>query len=363
MKKNIFRLFTAVAALTITMVFSSCKEEPVKPEENGTEISFENPRYMDAADGNIYITSYYPMGVARFDIAKNTFTGFCKFGQFHPEGIAAVDGKLYIASSNISDENFNYSYDNKLYIVDIATFTLLDSVTIGVNPQIVKKLDNNHIVFNTWGDYSTDFGGTYIMNTDNKEIVDLQQALTKFDVYNGNIYGYATTYNADYTTSTSIYKIDGNSHSISQILNDFSATDGVYGININSHNGDIVILTDGNYTATGDVYVYTSAGAQRMGAQSAGNLPSKAVAIDGDNLLVLNEGGWGHNNSSISRVDVATSNCTPDYFAQVNGRSLGDVAQDIIIVGSKAYATVTFSNSLEVIDPTNGKSTRIATEK
>lgn len=363
MKKNILKLFAAVAALTATMVFSSCNDDPVKPDDNTAEVNFENPRYMAEADGNIYITSYYPLGVARYNTETMAFTGFCNLGQFHPEGIAAVGGKLYIASSNISDENFNYSYDNKLYVVDIATFALIDSIIIGVNPQLVKKLDNNHIVFNTWGDYTTDFGGTYILNTDSKEIVDLQQALTKFDVYNGNIYGYATTYNPDYTTSTSIYKIDGNSHSVSQILSDFSAADGVYGLSINHTNGDIVILTDGNYTATGDVYVYTSNGTQRLAATATGNLPSKAVAIDGDNLLVLNEGGWSKNNSGISRVDVANSSCTADFFASSNGRGLGDVAQDLIIVGNKAYATVTFSNSFEVMDPATGKSTRIATTK
>jgi len=201
------------------------------------------------------------------------------------------------------------------------------------------------------------------MNTDTKEIVDLNQALTKFDVCNGNIYGYTSTYNADYTTRTNIYRIDGNSHSVSQILSDFSSTDGVYGVNVNPNNGDIIILTDGNYTATGDCYVYTADGQQRMGATQVGNLPSKAVALDGNNLLILNEGGWGRNNAGISRIDAALGNSVPNFFADNNGRGLGDVAQDLIIAGGKAYATVTFSNSLEVMDPATGKSTRIATTK
>ena len=364
MKKNILKTLALLTTFSATAFFTSCKDDPVTPtDSNTTEISFENPRYLDVADGNLYVTCYYPIGVARYDVDQMKFTGFCHLGQFHPEGVAAVGDKLYIASSSISDENYNFSYDNKLYVVDIATFTLVDSITVGLNPQLVKKLDNNHIVFNTWGDYASDLGGTYIMNTDTKEIVDLNQALTKFDVCNGNIYGYASTYNADYTTSTSIYRIDGNSHSVSQILSDFSSTDGVYGVNVNPNNGDIIILTDGNYTATGDCYVYTSDGQQRMGATQVGNLPSKAVALDGNNLLILNEGGWGRNNAGISRIDAASGNSTPNFFADNNGRGLGDVAQDLIIAGGKAYATVTFSNSLEVMDPSSGKSTRIATTK
>lgn len=366
MKKHTFRLLALLTTLSTALAFTSCKEDPITTNDNGntdTEVSFENPRYMAEADGNIYVTCYYPIGVARYDIDQMKFTGLCTLGQFHPEGIAAVGDKLYIASSSISDENNQFSYDNKLYVVDIASFKVVDSISVGINPQLVKKLDNNHIVFNTWGDYTTDFGGTYVMNTDTKEIVDLHQALTKFDICNGIIYGYASVYNEDYTQSTSFFKIDGNSHEVSEILNDFTSSDGVYYVGANPNNGDLVVLTDGQYTANGDVYVYTSDGTQRMGATAVGNLPTKFVALDADNLLILNEGGWGRNNSSISRINVATASCTTNFFADNNGRGLGDVAQDLILVGSKAYATVTFSNSLEVMDPQTGKSTRIATTK
>ena len=364
MKKHLFKALVAIMAVSAMTFFTSCKEDP---EENNTntpiDVNVENPRYMEAVDGNIYVTCYYPMSVIRFDPAQQAITGICNLGQFHPEGIAAVGGKLYIASSNISDENFNYSYDNKLYVVDIATFKLVDSIIVGYNPAKVKKLDNTHIVFNTLGNYSTDFGGSYIMNVNSKEIVNLNIALTNFDVYGGNIYGYATTYNADYTTNDVFYKIDGNTHQSTTILSDFSSNDGAYGININPNNGNIIVTTNGNYTAAGDCYVFASDGTTRMSAVQMGNLPSKAVAIDGDNLLVLNEGGWGANNSGVSRLNVAGSSATVNYFADNNGRGLGDVAQDMIILNGKAYITVTFSNSIETMDVNTGKSTRFATTK
>ena len=365
MKKTLLRTFIALAVAASTLLDSSCKTEEETPEQQGNtiEANFETPRYLEAADGNIYMTCYYPMSVVRFDPAQNAFTGVCKLGKFHPEGLAAVGGKLYIASSNISDESGNYSYDNKLYVVDIATFKLVDSVSVGVNPQVVKKLDNNHIVFNTWGDYATDFGGTYIMNTDSKEIVNLNVALTNFDIYNGNIYGSATTYNADYSTSTTFYRIDGNTHQSTEILSDFSTSDGIYGISVSPINGNIVVTSDGNYTTAGDCYVFANDGTARLGATEVGNLPKKAVAVDANTLLVLNEGGWGANNAGISRVDVGNASATVNYFADNNGRGLGDVAQDIILVGDKAYITVSFSNSLEIMNTATGKSTRIATTK
>lgn len=359
MKRTLIKSFVAVLAMSATIAFSSCKEED---ENNPIDVSVETPRYMAAANGDVYVTCYYPMSVIRFDPSQNAITGICELGQYHPEGIAAVGGKLYVASSNISDENYNYSYDNKLYVIDIASFTVSETITVGVNPAKVKKLDNNHIVYNTLGDYATDFGGTYIMNTDTKEITSLGVALTNFDVYDGDIYGYATTYNPDYSTSDVFYKIDGTSHQTTTILGDWSASDGAYGISLNPHNGDIIVTTNGNYVSAGDCYVFTNDGTPRMNAAvQVGNLPSKAVAIDNDNLLILNEGSWGANNAGVSRVNVSNGTATVKFFEDNNGRGLGDVAQDMIINNGKAFITVSFSNSIETMNPNTGKSTRFAT--
>ncbi|MBR4716185.1 MAG: hypothetical protein IKP34_08450 [Bacteroidales bacterium] len=364
MKKVLFSTLLALSLATTAILFASCKPEEEKPQPSDTiEIDFENPRYMAVDDDNIYITCYYPMAVVRFNKAQNTFTGICKLGKFHPEGIAAVGGKLYIASSNISDESGNYSYDNKLYVVDIATFKLMDSITIGRNPNIVKKLDNSHIVFNTWNVYNgstvVSEGSTYILNTDSKEIVDLNVAMNDFEVYNGDIYGYESSY----TYGATFYKVSGATHQVSEILDGFSTSDGIYGISVNPYNGDIIALSDGNYISAGDCYVFANDGSPRMGPVQMGLLPKKAVALDASNLLVLNEGGWGSNNAGISRVDVSDNTATVNYFADNNGRGLGDVAQDILLADGKAFITVTFSNSLEIMNTATGKSTRIATTK
>lgn len=354
MKKRTFWriLFTAMLA-TSTLTFTSCKEEE---KNDPIDVNVENPRYMAADGDNLYITCYYPISVVRYDINQNAITGICNLGKFHPEGIAAVGGKLYIASSNISDENYNYSYDNKLYVVDIASFKLVDSITVGVNPDKVKKLDNNHIVFNTLGDYTTDFGGFHIMNTNNKEITTLNETLYNFDIYDGDIYGYTSPYG-----TLAFYKIDGESHEATQILTSWNATDNPYGIKVNSHNGDIMVLTDGNYIAAGDCHLFSNDGQPKGEAIQLGNLPSKAAVLDGNTVMVLNEGSWGGNNAEISKLNFATSNHIINYFSQSNGRGLGDVAQDILYYNGKVFVTVTFSNSIETIDPSNGQSTRFAT--
>lgn len=353
MKKTFWKSLFAVTLALGMLAFSSCKEEE---KNDPIDVNVENPRYMAAVDGNIYVTCYYPMSVIRYDTEQKAITGICNLGQYHPEGIAAVNGKLYIASSNISDENYNYHYDNKLYVVDIASFKLVDSITVGVNPDKVKKLDNSHIVFNTLGDYATDFGGMFVMNTNTKEITPLNTVLYNFDVYEGDIYGYTSPYG-----SLGFYKIDGSSLQATALNITWNAADKPYGIRINPENGDIVVTSDGNYVASGDCYVFKNDGTVRVDALPLGNLPSKAVAIDADNLLVLNEGSWGGNNAEVSRVDVVNSSAAVNYFSDNNGRGLGDVAQDIIKYNGKVYITVTFSNSIETLNPANGQSTRFST--
>ncbi len=76
-------------------------------------------------------------------------------------------------------------------------------------------------------------------------------------------------------------------------------------------------------------------------------------------VLLLNEGSWGSNSASLTFIDNAHDTLYNSWFELANGRGLGDVAQDIVVYGSKAYVTVTFSNSLEVIDTATGHSTRI----
>lgn len=356
--KKLFKSLLAVAFISTAMLFTSCKENEEETTNQPIDVDVETPRCIEAADGNLYVTCYYPMSVVRFDPAQKAITGICNLGKFHPEGIAAVGGKLYIASSNISDENYNYSYDNKLYVVDIATFKLVDSITVGLNPSKVKKLDNNHIVFNTLGDYATDFGGLWVMNVNNKEITAVSTNLYNFDIYAGDIYGYTSPYG-----DLGFYKIDGTTLQATQLGINWSASDNPYGICVNPNNGNIVVTTDGNYTAAGDCYVFTNTGDVRMSAVTLGNLPSKAIATSGDNLLVLNEGGWGSNNSGVSRVDVANASANVNFFEDANGRGLGDVANDIIMLDGKAYITVSFSNSIETMDIATGISTRFATSK
>lgn len=67
-------------------------------------------------------------------------------------------------------------------------------------------------------------------------------------------------------------------------------------------------------------------------------------------ILILNEGLFQQNNSSLSWLDLDKNEVTKDVFLAVNDRPLGDIANDMILYGSKIYIVVTGSSTIEVID-------------
>ncbi|PWH85379.1 YncE family protein [Brumimicrobium oceani] len=67
-------------------------------------------------------------------------------------------------------------------------------------------------------------------------------------------------------------------------------------------------------------------------------------------ILVLNEGLFQHNNSSLSWVNLATNEAKHEVFLNKNSRPLGDTGNDMIAYGGKIYIAVTGSSTLEVLD-------------
>jgi hypothetical protein len=70
-----------------------------------------------------------------------------------------------------------------------------------------------------------------------------------------------------------------------------------------------------------------------------------------EGYFIVNEGGFGNNNTSISFYDRSANTVTNDVFAKKNGRPLGDQAQSITVFNGKAYIVVQHSAKIEVIDP------------
>lgn len=91
-------------------------------------VDVDSPRYLVAEKGFVYVSSYgeavygseeqVPGKVYRID-AKNYTTTTVEVG-YQPEGLAVLDGKLYVANSG----GYNWVHDNRISVVNLATFRL-----------------------------------------------------------------------------------------------------------------------------------------------------------------------------------------------------------------------------------------------
>lgn len=79
-------------------------------------------------------------------------------------------------------------------------------------------------------------------------------------------------------------------------------------------------------------------------------IPSLPEQISLNGAYVLNSGNKGSNNASLSFFDFKTKKVEADLFKKVNGRGLGDTANDMLVYGSKIYIAVYNSNVIEVTD-------------
>jgi YVTN family beta-propeller protein len=73
-------------------------------------------------------------------------------------------------------------------------------------------------------------------------------------------------------------------------------------------------------------------------------------------VYIVNEGTWGRGNASLSYYDLERFQVFNDVFTSVNGRSLGDVANQLVIHGNLGYIVVNNSDRIEVIDIQSNRS-------
>ncbi|ASS49177.1 MAG: hypothetical protein A3D31_04385 [Candidatus Fluviicola riflensis] len=73
-------------------------------------------------------------------------------------------------------------------------------------------------------------------------------------------------------------------------------------------------------------------------------------------LLVLNEGLFNHNNSSLSWINTNDHSVGNSFFEEKTNRGLGDTGNDLKRYGGKIYVVVNVSSTVEILDAATGNS-------
>ena len=91
------------------------------------------------------------------------------------------------------------------------------------------------------------------------------------------------------------------------------------------------------------------AAASIFAACDNGNAEHSDVPFTGD-VLILNNGNWGSNDSNIAVYDIKSGALTANAFQKTNDMNLGDLGQDILAVGDEVYIAVNGSQLVFVAD-------------
>lgn len=83
---------------------------------------------------------------------------------------------------------------------------------------------------------------------------------------------------------------------------------------------------------------------------------NKIPAAQRAGVYILDQGNLGKPNSALTYYDYSTKVLTPDIFSSVNGRGLGNTANDLEVYGSKMYIVTDKSGTVEVVDAKTARS-------
>jgi len=215
-----------------------------------------SPNYFAAKDDKVYVTSISG-NVLRIDTASLTVDGVVKSGT-ESEGIAEYNGKLYVANINRND----YTSDNTLSVIDLASFTVERKITVGVNPFRVRSDNKGSLYISYRGNYSTIPDGFQKIDlTNNDDISEINiRANGNFSVIDDHICYIGVVWSDDYTYSTNYsgkYNLTTHTDEIWITLPTNVAS--LYSLGVDPVNGDIYI-GDSDYSNPGNVYVYSKEG-------------------------------------------------------------------------------------------------------
>ena len=227
---------------------------------DGNEL--RGPRYLTTYNGKIYVTTT-DGNVVRIDTASLSQDGITPVGP-NPEGITAINGKLYVANSGGSNWP---DYNNTLSIVDIAGFKEEKTLTVGLNPNIVRSDRYGNVFLSYLGNYDDIPGGFQRIDTRTNTVYNVTiSANQDFVITGDSLYFYGVTFNSDPERSTNntfgIYNVKTGQLVNNQFIADGTSIRTPFGIGVNPKTKDVYI-SDTDYSNPGSVYVFGQDGKKK----------------------------------------------------------------------------------------------------
>jgi len=231
------------------------------------QIALSNCRRLCASEGKVYVTSYagrmedanHQLGfVAKIDTTSLTVLDSCEVG-YQPEGLVAINGKLYVANSGGYVGMNTGTYDNRISVISLNTFTLDKNLTVAQNPQEILADSYGKLWISVSGNYNDVTANLYRLDPQTETLTAKGVPATKLAIAGDTLFFYATTYDAMWTPSTAFYKMDTQTSNLTTFTLSSSVTT-PYGIAVNPQTHDLYVADAGDYTNPGHLRCYTTSG-------------------------------------------------------------------------------------------------------
>ena len=103
-----------------------------------------------------------------------------------------VDGKLYVANSG----GYNApNYEKTVSVVDLASFTEIKKIEVGLNLNLVQKDDKGNLYISSRGNYGDIPTNIYRLDTHNDNVKSLGINASNFVIVGDSLFAIATEYN------------------------------------------------------------------------------------------------------------------------------------------------------------------------
>jgi len=211
---------------------------------------FTSPRYILPVNSQkAYVSDLYANKIYILDLINNSISGeiICKGSA---EEMVLKDGKVYITNTRTK----------YLYLIDIASNNIVDSINIGYAASSIRLDKNNNIWVMCAGSSDiSEHAGIYKINTITKGVdktFDLGNSLNIWDKLEMNI-----EKDTIYYMNNGIYKMSVSSTTLPSYP--FIACNGklFHGIGVEPQTGIIYIADAIDYVRKGKVYLYSKNGA------------------------------------------------------------------------------------------------------
>ena len=236
------------------------------------QIDIPNCRYMAFKDDKMYVSAYVGSvanpellgAVYEVDTASLTITREVKVGH-QPDELCIMDDQLFVCNSGGYLTN---QYDSTLSVIDLATFTEIQKVTVGLNPTRVRVDNQKHLWVCCQGNYA-----------DAKPIVqilDHTTVLKRIYVPCSNISIQGTTayiIDNEFNTLRAFSTIDFTEQSITIDITNYEHPYGLLAT------ADALYITDAkNYVSSGVLHCYSYDGRERWSAIT-GDIPGHLCRV------------------------------------------------------------------------------------